>query len=712
MTGDATAPQAWATAPGSAVGLTGAAFALQVLPAGGLVLTVAGQAYLLESFLSAPGPRLGLNALAATAQGESAWQPRVQRLSPHHLRLEAAGAAYRLVRSLTVQGARLLVADIISNDGPEDLGLWVSHRLQAAGPVRDARIGGGPPPGADPAAPMRPVVVGPAGAAHWSQAPSRHLCAENPTLFCAQANSALGVVGEDSVTRLQFCGSLTDDQPQFVLPRLGLAARTTRALRWAVYPQPGPVAYFDFINQVRRDWGTNFRLDGPWGFFDVGHHQALLDDPAALARYLQRKQLAQVALMPWLDYDNYDAGQRRLLDRRAYAPRMQAAARALRAARPGLQCLGCIEGNIVGLPPAAVEALYELLPPDQRQRGYPRSFSPTQEQLLRQLALPWQDCLYTGPDGHHAYELYYRGAAYDPVGDLQEQDRHRVPMMGLMVYAAPGNDQLAWWLDQAQFLLDEVGLDGVYIDQFSLAFTELQRYSWHGWDGLTVELDPATGTIARRCVDGAWVGIGARQQLIEYVRSRGKTLVANSAAAAEELQALPVARFMEAEFALGTAAWEAGQPPPLAFYPCKGHLGSPLALGSRPELAQAPHYARHIMRTAVAYLRHGLLFYHYLTEIPTTGPGAGDYGALNRMFPCTPVALHEGWVEGLERVVTTRSGRFRWTAAAAPQVEVFDVEGRPAPARAGVTRDSAGWQVELELADWQEIGVITAGGSA
>jgi len=293
--------------------------------------------------------------------------------------------------------------------------------------------------------------------------------------------------------------------------------------------------------------------------------------------------------------------------------------------------------------------------------------------------LRWRDCLYTGPDNRHAYELYYRGPLYDPAGDRNERDARRTPMMALMVYAAPGNDQLAYWLEQARFIIEDVGLDGLYIDQFSMAFTELQRFSYEKGDGLTVDIDPATGRIARHCTDAGWVGAGARRELIEYVLSKGKVMVANTAAAVEEVQALPVARFMEAEFSANASAWRDGVKPRLRYYPCKGHLGSPLALGSRPELAcesGTAMYARFIMRTAVDYLRHGVLFYHYCTEIPEQGAGRGEYGALNHMFPFTPVELHHGWLLGKERILTAVPGTFTFGVAQPVRVHWYDAAGK------------------------------------
>ncbi|MEW6750468.1 MAG: hypothetical protein AB1505_05755 [Candidatus Latescibacterota bacterium] len=689
--------------------LEGHGYVVQVEGDGGLHVEVDGERYTVESFYSYPASPIGTHALGRRLR-RGGWSVRVEADGIGGVRLEAAGDHYRLVRTVACEGHRVRVSEVLCTAGPDDVAVLISHRVRAEAGAREIRIGGAGNPSAEPGAVPRPCAAVEDGRVQWPATPSRHLTAENPTLFLAGRGSGLGLLAEDSISRLQFCGAVHQGCAVCSLCRFALQPGVSRTLRWVLYPLGPGQGYFDFVNQVRRDWGTNFRMPGPWGFFDVVHHRELLADPPRLQAYLQRKRLGVAALVPWLDYDNYNALTGRAMDRGEYRDLMQRAARALKAADPGIRCTGCMEGNIVGLPQEAAQALHDLLPPQRRRNGYPIPFTPEQEAILRALPLRWRDCLYIGPDERPAYELYYRGPhAHDPSGRRNAQDPRRVPMMALMVYAAPGNDQLTYWLDQARFLLEEVGLDGIYIDQFSLAFTELQRFSYAGWDGLTVDIDAATGAVARRCTDGAWVGRQARRELIEYVLSQGKVMVANSAAAVEEVQALPVTRFMEAEFSGHALDWTEGRKPPLRAYPCKGHLGSPVALGSRPEMggeAGTAIYARYIMRTAVDYLRHGLLFYHYVTEIPESGPGSGEYGALNHMFPFTPIRLQEGWVEGQERTVTAVTGQYAWPHPGRPAVRRFGPEGRAVERPVGVSESSAGWQVDLELRDWTEIAVI------
>jgi hypothetical protein len=115
-----------------------------------------------------------------------------------------------------------------------------------------------------------------------------------------------------------------------------------------------------------------------------------------------------------------------------------------------------------------------------------------------------------------------------------------------------------------------------------------------------------------------------------------------------------------------------------------------------------------LMLGLIAYLRQGLLYYHYTyPDLPETGPGSGEYGPVNHMFPFTPVALHEGWIEGRERILTCVSGDYTWKHSAKPAVRLFGLDGREKTNRARIKRSASGWNINLPLMDWAEIAVIS-----
>lgn len=581
---------------------------------GALELIAGGDSYRIESSYSHMGTRLGINT------------PSRQRPV--------------VARKVSVADQKITVADTLTNLTGQDAGIRIHHRITATPAPREVLLAGAP------------------------QEQSRLGAAENPSLFLRLAHSGLGVIAEDTISRLQFEGARHDDGASFALNHFALRPGESRTLQWAMYPFAADADYFTFINQVRRDWNTNFTVPGPWSKFDTIGYWDIWHDPARLKAYLLRKRHGFITLSPWLDYDNFNARAGRTMDRGEYWKHMREAIRAFKEAQPDLKCTGCMEGNLVSLPADRMREFYDALPADQRVQGI-RPFTDKMMEIVRSVPLRWKDCLLTAPDGRYTYEVYY--------------PRPENPLMAIAVYAAPGNDQLAYWLEQARFMMEMVGFDGVYVDQFNFAFNPNQRYTHDRWDGVTVDLDARTGEIVRRYTDCAFVSIGARKQLVEYVLARGSVMVANTHAAAREAQSFPISRFMEAEWFFNPLLFDDGTEPPLLPELCKAHLGSPLALGYKPwRLGEEGlnHYARVIMKSVITYLRHGVLYYHFRTEMPETGPGSGEYGPINHMFPITPVALHKGWVEGRERIVTAISGSYHWPHDEKPVCHRFGLDGR------------------------------------
>jgi hypothetical protein len=319
-----------------------------------------------------------------------------------------------------------------------------------------------------------------------------------------------------------------------------------------------------------------------------------------------------------------------------------------------------------------------------------------QTKIIEAAKVPWLDSAKRATDGTMALELYMRGGK---------------PQTALSVYPAcspqraAGNYQYQFLMGQVKYLLDDCGLDGYYIDEFS--------QSWSGgiptygqWDGVSADVDPRTGKITRFYTDCGLAGVQARVNLVKYALDRGKTVVANTYATAMAERALPVNRFSETQGSFNPMAWDDGQKPAVLPSMLRSSLASPIGLGiiGQPQLKDT---ARRIMKAVVTYLRHGMLYYHYAIEdIPETGPGSGEYGPINHMFPITITGLHEGWVEGKERTITCVSGTYCWAGSAPPRVLVFDLNGREVDKRPLVKAQGKSYVVRLKLRDWAEVAVI------
>ena len=639
--------------------LTGDGFTVRLAPGGGLQVEMGGDTWFVESAFSFPqDPAMGRNELPclAEAAGEPGWSPSRARAGDGLL-VQASGAAYELRRTLRLDGARIVVEDTLTGRADNVIGVAVSHSIILPGPPGAARLNG------------VDTIVQPAGS-----------FAENPTVFAARGETGMGFVAEDNALALQMASRVMDNQMTASAGGIGLSPGETCTLRWALYP--GPTDYFDFVNTVRRDWDVNFTIHGPFDFLDIRR----LGTPAereAMRRMIERKGMKLFALVPWFEYYNGWP-----YDREQFQAMMTEAMAFIREIVPDARCLACVETNLVPVP---LSFFGDTIPDDWplgRDAGgrYGQTTTPEMTALID--ASPWRDSCLRDADGNVRLDAWYVQHYADP------------PALNLMVYPEIGNHRHEQALEQFAWLLDEVGFDGLYIDQFSLAWSnDSTRYTGERWDGRTVRLD-AAGRVAEMPGDLGLLSADARREWVQLVLDRGKTVVCNTTAALEQLRDLPAFRFMETQ---GYDPLAGDGPPAGRTTMAKGHLGSPIALGHNfPADAGADFF----MRSLIAHLRYGLLYYCYGTWFPSEGERGGEYGPLPHMFPFTPVELHEGWLLGRERLITCLSGTYRWPDQRPPRVLYFDERGRERPGDATVAPAQGGHDVTVSLRDWWEVAVI------
>ncbi len=352
-------------------------------------------------------------------------------------------------------------------------------------------------------------------------------------------------------------------------------------------------------------------------------------------------------------------------------------------------CIPLTETNLVPVPLTFFEG---KLPADfgwGRENGgaYGKEAPPEAAAVLD--ASPWKDSVVRGEHGRPILDTWYVQYYGEPKG------------LNLIVYPTLTNHRHQQMLEQLRWLLDDVGFDGVYIDQFAMALGGADSLTYGASDGHTVDLDPATGEVTRQYAVVGKISAPARREWVEFVLKRKKLVVANGQPVVGEMQSLPINRFME------TQGYDVMGPGiPNATMCARGMLASPIGLGhSFGQLTGATpgRSGEVLMRTIIAQMRYGLLYYNYGAHVPAA---EGGYGPLNHMFPFTPVELHEGWMVGRERILTCRSRTFSWPGARPPKVLLFDKRGMEKPTDARVEKTAKGYQVSVKLEDWAEVAVI------
>jgi hypothetical protein len=633
--------------------MKGSNFEVNVTSGGDMVVNIDGESYYFASEFSFPDkPKMKFNALTPEkASGCVSWQVQVKRINDCNVQVEASSAFYTLKRTIAIENGRIHISDALTNKIKEDIGICFRYLVSYPELLRNEKfyLGG-------------------------QSVDKESGIAANPAVFLAGRKSSIGILAADDVFRVQLDLSKTGNVIAMEDKHLGLRPDESYSVKRVIYPL-ATTRYFDFVNQVRKDLNLNFKIEGPFYFGE--------NIPAGM-------NVSIVVLHPWFEY--YDGVK---YSRDEYNAMMREKINSLRLKHPEIKILAAMETNLITLDKNKIADGNKLPFTGKTGEGeYEYVLSKEQSEIIvKSEYSKYSDSLLRVEDGRIISDTYYAHEPYLQLLVQLEKDNYRYRNL----------------IEQIDFLIKDVGFDGVYLDQFDGGggeyLSSTGRCSFDGWDGRTVDLDEK-GNIARKYKDFAITGISARKNVIGHVLNQGKTIVANSQPTSGITNQLHSFRFheMENDSTIKNFILSREKPPVLRFQAKSQLSGSPIILGLRPNnyTKNKDESARILVRGIITALRHGLLYYYYGNK----GKGAGGYGPVNHMFPFTPVELNEGFLIGKERIIACVSGKYFWPDKKKPACFLFDEVGLDKSNDFKMTEKNNGWEIEVKLNDWNEIAVI------
>ena len=643
------------------------ATALRVFPRGGMELVFNGESYRIASSFSAPGKRLNCLSLgkAKTESEDPVWNPSIIQKSDDSCLLVARSEHYLLTRRIRFTAKKITVENTCANQSQKDVGIVLSHQLSTSRPLTDWHLYG------------QEKAVN----AHDGRTP-----AINPTCFITQGKGSVGFVVEDDVIRNQLEAQVSAPMGTIALGsrHFGLPKGATYTTAFSIYPTSG--GHFDFINQVRADWNVpQVTIPGPTACIRVAswssakYREEWAPHPEKFRAFLARKNIKVFMVCPWYRYwDGFDFSEE------AFKKTCRDAMKTIKAVDPEAKCLACLETYYYFEPRSILKDTVPQAWKEWSKMPYEFGLPAAATAVLDKTA--WRDSVWRNPQQNI---MASRG---DPGPDVN----YKTPPLCLLVYPELGNHFFKLRMKEIDYLLDEVGFDGVYMDMFGYG----QNYSYDKWDGHTVDIS-ADGEVTRKYSHLALVTAEARRVWLERIVAKGKIALVNFGQPnTKALQRVPYLSFVEGA-GIGHRDLESPIPDSSGAAGCQ--LTTPIALAAGGDKRADKALAR-----VRAFLRYGVVYYHYYshTMFPEQGEGSGEYGPINHMFPITPVRLGRGFIVGKERIVTTVSCNFLWKQAKRPRILLFDAVGRDKKHTLTAHRTDEGWRIEIKLDDWKDIAVI------
>ena len=494
--------------------------------------------------------------------------------------------------------------------------------------------------------------------------------ASNPTIFLegpGRSGNGVGITGESDWLRLLMglrCGAGVGE---IFSETLALAPGKSIDFRLAISPVTDGGGYWSFINGVRARWGVNGVTQERAVFW--GYARADVDDSDERAR-ASLAHLGPIYLVigPWQRLEP-DA---KAVRAGAY-PKLPEGAPPTPGACPDLD----VDAFVTF---AHRERYWEQLKIDVDRIRRAASdvkvmqmLHPAMEAVYRPLRDRWPIAseAILMPNGR-VFEVAHYSRAW--LGQCAEKD------WGVLYYVPrPGSVYLDQIMSGVRRALDEVGLDGIYCDEFSWAGRSrgYSRYDYGRWDGYSADLGD-DGDVLRLKSDNGFVSESCQLRMVNEVLRRGLYFLGNGGNALSSLNRLPHARFIEG--GNGAGAWP------------QGHLSpTPLVLGNMGDQKSR----RGVFESVKTCLAHGCIYSPSAVNLLLEGPN----NFVCKQYPLAVTRLGPGYVVGRERLITTVSRTFDWPPAPSTvMLYRYNAEGELLDREAPSTVDAVG-DLAVEVPD-------------
>lgn len=652
----------WKPAPIMAT-LKGTDFTAEITGGGDLLLKTLDGTYSFYSEFSYPAkPEMLFNRLnPEKANGINGWTAQISDVTPYSVKITASSSEYTLEREFKLENDKIIVNDKITNTSQNDIACAIRYGVSLDKRImgKDISLGGVP------------------GISFINKT------AENPTIFISQPKSSLGIFMDDNIMRLQMSIIKLGNCIQAETNNFGLPPGESHLFERLIYPLKTRT-YFDFVNYIRNERKINFT--------QLGVGCASIREPA-----LKGLNVKYTNITPWFEYWT---GLK--LTREKFKEHAQKTMSELKKFHPGLQALGMLETNILMADRSKIDfkGYFDKMEPNANENyNGCKNFTKEQTQFLLKL-----DEFKNFADSFHYLADKRLVGCWDKIGDLE--------CLLLFVNPEIGNYRHKNILEQCDFLLDEVGLDGVYMDQFDSGGATngwpIDCFSFDRWDRRTVKINKS-GEIESRIWNSSLAGASSRKEIIEHVLKKDKIFSCNTQPCTKETSRLPVLRYVELENDAIDNFIAGADEPPMTKHGAKCHF-SPIAqqFGLRPQRYMKDkndkaEQDRLMTRGIITALRNGSLYRIY--GHPSMLGGCVEL--INRMYPFTPVELNEGYLIGKERIITCVSRNFNVKSIDEPKCFAVDKWGQPKKDPGfKALKTSDGWTVDVKLVDWNEVAVV------
>jgi hypothetical protein len=493
--------------------------------------------------------------------------------------------------------------------------------------------------------------------------------AENPTLVIESNKNTIGIYLRDLYSKINTSvKQVSLRKVNLKDSNLFLNGEETYIKHFYIYKFNNNFNYFDFINYLRKELNVFSKIDGNFFFINTFKNKELLSDPKKLKKFFQNYNVKYLLLTPWLDYDNYNFSTNNNYTRNEAKNHFLNLKKLIRSINPNIKLLIPLQSNLISLD----NEIQNIIKKNNLiEEGF-NHYSVDVDNLLKRFNLNIdKEELIFDENNKVLFETYFHDLKYGSKNIVE---------ISLALKAYDKGYLFKKLVNQIDFVIDEIGFDGVYIDQLNQYYINPKhKISFISNNNNFADIDINTGKIINEYENIVLNTHKFEEDLISHLKKKTDFVFANTHHIQDNLRKEKIVRIAEGFWYFWSAGlWKDNDKKFVStrsFY--SSHLSTPVAFslsfGQKGEWKNEPH------NTLVKNLRYSLfngnLIYFLPQDIRKLNLDNDKLNVFQKIYPIEVLSINEGIVTGKDKIITIKNLKLDINQYKKSKVYIFDKSG-------------------------------------
>ena len=493
---------------------------------------------------------------------------------------------------------------------------------------------------------------------------------ENPSIILQSKNVSFGFFLKDQYSKIH-TKLIKKNNNELILKNNNLIIKPKQSYtkNFEIIFFNKELKYYEYVNFLRNEFNNYSIIDGNLFFLDTYLNREIFKSKKKLKSFINNYNVKFIITTPWIDYDDFNFLKNKRYTRNEIKEHFQEIKKIIKSIDPDVKLLAAIQSNIVSLNYEAQDIIKNL----NKISGGFHHYEINPSELIKTSKLNINESeLIFDKDNKILFETFFHDRVYE--------NKQNIVEIALPLKAYKNGHLFKKLKNQIDFVIDEIGYDGIYIDQLNQYFiSPKHRTSFNEKNNNIAEIDIYSGKVKKEYEDVTLNTHGFKNDVIEYALTKTNYIIANTHHLNDELRKKPIIRFAEGFWYFWAAKmWKENS---REFFAAKtffrSHLSTPVALSlgtfQQGDWNTNPHNA--LVKNLRFCLFNGNLMYFLEQDINKLNLNSNKLNIFQKIYPIKIEKINEGTVYGKNKIITIKSLKMNNEELKKYNIFIFDKSG-------------------------------------